>query len=34
MIHAAIAKNRGGVCLLQTENKELFIIKTMMANYG
>ena len=34
-IKSAYTRNRGCVCLfLPTENEELFILKTIMANYG
>lgn len=35
LIKFANAKNSGRVCLFQTtENEQLFILKTIMANYG
>ena len=35
VINFSYARNRGRVCLfLTTENEQLFILKTIMANYG
>ena len=35
VIKFAKARNRGPVCIFQpTENEELFILRTIMANYG
>ena len=35
VINFSNARNRGRVCLfLTTENEQLFILKTIMANYG